>query len=153
MASKQEKGSKKGLLQKTLERCKSLSRRTPVDGVSFSRNIATGGGGGKKKPLMAPEGCFTVYVGPRRERFNVRAEQANHPLFRALLEAAETEYGHCTCGPLELPCDVDEFLSVIWEMDHEVVLASPARCGFPRSHSAGYKLLSPARPVLSMGRY
>ncbi|XP_048137077.1 uncharacterized protein LOC125315623 [Rhodamnia argentea] len=67
-----------------------------------------------------PAGCFPVYVGEgdRKERFVVKAEQANHPLFKSLLEDAESVYGFCCQGPLSLPCDPDFFFKVLAEMEY-----------------------------------
>ncbi|EEF51735.1 auxin-responsive protein SAUR72 [Ricinus communis] len=72
---------------------------------------------GKKKPRVAPAGCFPVYVGEEKQRFVIRTEIANHPLFKILLEDAELEYGFNSEGPLLLPCDVDLFYKVLAEMD------------------------------------
>ncbi|XP_008804094.1 auxin-responsive protein SAUR71-like [Phoenix dactylifera] len=127
-----EKG-KKGLILKTLERCRSI-----------------GGHRKEGKRHMAPEGCFAVYVGPGKERFVVRMECINHPLFQMLLDEAEMEYGYATEGPLELPCNVELFNRVLWEMEQELVAGTP-KCSFTRSHS-GYRLLSPSRPMV-IGRY
>ncbi|KAE8803967.1 hypothetical protein D1007_20126 [Hordeum vulgare] len=44
--------------------------------------------GGRSSAAVAP-GCFSVYVGPERERFVVCADCTNHPLFRCLLDDAE----------------------------------------------------------------
>ncbi|XP_051227869.1 uncharacterized protein [Lolium perenne] len=132
--------NRKSLVSRTLERCRS--------GL---------GGGGKVSAGTAP-GCFSVYVGPERERFVVRADRANHPLFRRLLDDAESEYGYAAQGPLALPCSVDAFLDVLWHMDHDhdhdggdnavAPLSSPI-CGMQRggskSRSAGYRVLSPAK--------
>ncbi|KAF7124982.1 hypothetical protein RHSIM_Rhsim12G0096300 [Rhododendron simsii] len=71
--------------------------------------------GGKRK--VVPEGCFSVYVGPQKQRFVIKTENANHPLFQILLEEAASEYGYNNEGPLELPCDVDLFVKVLVEMD------------------------------------
>ncbi|OEL24701.1 hypothetical protein BAE44_0014277 [Dichanthelium oligosanthes] len=93
---------KKGLLAKTVERCRSLCRRPPP-----------------VRPA-APAGCFPVLVGPERERFVVRADRANHPLFRALLDEAEAEYGFprpAAAEPLVLPCGADEFRRVMSEVE------------------------------------
>ncbi|XP_051115405.1 uncharacterized protein LOC127240650 [Andrographis paniculata] len=68
---------------------------------------------------VAPSGCFCVYVGPEKQRFVIKTELANHPLFRMLLEDAELEYGFTSDGPLLLPCDVDLFYRVLAEMDHD----------------------------------
>lgn len=103
----------------------------------------------KSASQVTPDGCFTVYVGPERRRFVVRTEFANHPLFRMLLEDAESEYGYNTQGPISLPCEVDLFYKVLAEMescdDHDdqfqdgLFLCSPLRC------NKGYKHLSPSR--------
>lgn len=66
---------------------------------------------------MVPEGCFSVYVGPQKQRFVIKTENANHPFFQILLEEAASEYGYNNEGPLELPCDVDLFVKVLVEMD------------------------------------
>uniref|UniRef100_A0ACD5XG49 Uncharacterized protein n=1 Tax=Avena sativa TaxID=4498 RepID=A0ACD5XG49_AVESA len=130
------KGARKSLVSRTLERCRSGLAR----------------GGGKVSAGTAP-GCFSVYVGQERERFVVRADRANHPLFRRLLDDAEREYGYTAQGPLVLPCSVDAFLDILWHMDndedqeHDDAVASPI-CGMPRGGSkgraAGYRVLSPA---------
>uniref|UniRef100_A0ACD5WLT6 Uncharacterized protein n=1 Tax=Avena sativa TaxID=4498 RepID=A0ACD5WLT6_AVESA len=134
------KGARKSLVSRTLERCRS--------------GLASGGG--KVSAGTAP-GCFSVYVGPERERFVVRADRANHPLFRRLLDDAEREYGYAAQGPLALPCSVDAFLDILWHMDndhdqdHEDVVAPTASpiCGMQRGGSkrraAGYRVLSPAK--------
>ncbi|KAM3334981.1 hypothetical protein ACQJBY_029411 [Aegilops geniculata] len=137
------KGARKSLVSRTLERCRS--------GLNS---------GGKSSAAVAP-GCFSVYVGPERERFVVRADRADHPLFRRLLDDAEQEYGYAAQGPLTLPCAVDAFRDVLWHMDHDVhddddgeVASAPTTpiCGLQRAGSgnikvrpAGYRVLSPAK--------
>jgi len=71
----------------------------------------------RKKPCVAPHGCLCVYVGPERERFVIKIEIANHPLFRELLEGAEREYGYRNDGPLWLPCHVEFFCEALTEME------------------------------------
>uniref|UniRef100_A0ACD5XF99 Uncharacterized protein n=1 Tax=Avena sativa TaxID=4498 RepID=A0ACD5XF99_AVESA len=137
--------SRKGLVSRTLERCRS--------------GLTSSGGG---KPSTAP-GCFSVYVGPERERFVVRADRANHPLFRRLLDDAEREYGYAAQGPLTLPCAVDAFVDVLWHMDNDrrhvhddgriaAAAVSQTICGTQRGGSgsskgraAGYRMLSTAK--------
>ncbi|KAI5002775.1 hypothetical protein ZWY2020_027425 [Hordeum vulgare] len=138
------KGARKSLVSRTLERCRS--------GLNS---------GGRSSAAVAP-GCFSVYVGPERERFVVRADRANHPLFRRLLDDAEQEYGYAAQGPLALPCSVDAFLDVLWHMDHDVhdddedgeaaVAPWTPICGLQRGGSgnikvrpAGYRVLSPPK--------
>ncbi|KAI3452561.1 hypothetical protein Pfo_009225 [Paulownia fortunei] len=74
---------------------------------------------GKKWSRVAPEGCFSIYVGPQKQRFLIKTEYVNHPLFKMLLEEAESEYGYSSEGPLALPCEVDHFIKVLMEMDCE----------------------------------
>ncbi|KAK7316838.1 hypothetical protein RJT34_00590 [Clitoria ternatea] len=94
-------GKKKNLIVKVWER---LRRPLKLKGSSKSK---------------VPNGCFSVHVGPLRERFVVKTEHANHPLFKALLEEAEQEYGFETDGPIWLPCNVELFYKVLAEMDGE----------------------------------
>jgi len=136
---KEEGGEKKNILAKTLQRCRTslAHRRRPPPAA----------------PDRAAAGYFTVLVGPEKERFGVRARCANHPLFRALLDEAETEYGFAGCdGPLELPCAVDDFMEVMWEMEQDDPAASPGcgrfAAGTSRGHhlqQQGYQMMSPAR--------
>jgi SAUR family protein len=113
------KGRKPGLITKTLDRCRS----TPV----------------RQKPA---EGCFSVYVGTGRERFVVRTECVNHPLFQVLLEESEEEFGYTAAGPLELPCDAEAFTRVLQQIKEEKQRAA----GLARRNS--YGLLGAARPVI-----
>ncbi|XP_061366042.1 auxin-responsive protein SAUR72-like [Gastrolobium bilobum] len=139
-----------GMILKAWERCRSLkagsgNKRSPLKTTSksLSENY--------EKGQIAPVGCFSVYVGPHRQRFVVKTEFVNHPLFKALLEEAELEYGFKSDGPIWLPCNVDLFYKVLGEMacedDHVItrakglssfVLRSPARlfCYINRDHSA-----------------
>jgi SAUR family protein len=113
------RGRKPGLITKTLDRCRS----TPV----------------RHKPA---EGCFSLYVGAGRQRFVVRTECLNHPLFRALLEEAEEEFGYADAGPLELPCNAEAFTRVLEQIDEEKQRA----VGLARRNS--YGLLGTGRPVI-----
>ncbi|CAN6196556.1 unnamed protein product [Urochloa humidicola] len=126
-AAAMEKGRKLGLITKTLGRCRSARRSKPA------------------------EGCFTVCVGAGRQRFVVRTECVNHPLFRALLEEAEEAFGYAAAGPLALPCDANAFVQVLQQIEEEEAAAAAgeaaARCGLVRGHSA-YRLLAPGRPLL-----
>ncbi|CAH2070470.1 unnamed protein product [Thlaspi arvense] len=69
-----------------------------------------------KKKSPPPHGCFTVYVGPTKQRIVVKTKLVNHPLFKSLLEDAETEYGYRRDGPIVLPCEVDFFFKVLADM-------------------------------------
>ncbi|KAK2391412.1 SAUR auxin-responsive protein family [Trifolium repens] len=78
---------------------------------SFSQNV-------KGNILKTPNGCFSVYVGPQRQRFVVETKFVNHPLFKMLLDEAEVEYGFQNDGPIRLPCNVDLFYKVLAEMNN-----------------------------------
>ncbi|KAK1309688.1 hypothetical protein QJS10_CPA08g00459 [Acorus calamus] len=137
--------TKKGLISKTLERCRTtIMIRSPGRTKPYHRSTSTGG-------QLAPEGCCTVYVGPERERFVVKADHLNHPLFRMLLDEAETVYGFAVDGPLELPCEVKLFERVVWEveMDYYEEGSNRGGCGFAKgAYGSAYPMLSPSRVAL-----
>lgn len=65
--------------------------------------------------VAAPKGCVTVRVGAEGEeqrRFAVPLGHLKHPLFGALLEEAEREYGFRHQGAIAIPCRVDRFVHV-----------------------------------------
>jgi SAUR family protein len=66
---------------------------------------------------MPPKGCMAVRVvgpagGEEEERFVVPVGYLKHPLFVALLKAAEEEYGFEQKGAITIPCGVDHFRRV-----------------------------------------
>ncbi|EOA14070.1 hypothetical protein CARUB_v10027207mg [Capsella rubella] len=71
---------------------------------------------GKTKKESPSHGFFTVYVGPTKQRIVVKTKLLNHPLFKNLLEDAETEYGYRHDGPIVLPCEVDFFFKALADM-------------------------------------
>ncbi|KAJ1417879.1 Small auxin-up RNA [Sesbania bispinosa] len=111
----------------------------------------------EKGRQIAPHGCFSVYVGPQKQRFVVKMEFVNHPLFQTLLDEAELEYGFTSDGPICLPCNVDLFYKVLGEMDlipctrrsiaakalSFLVLHSPARllCHKHRGRLSAYSVM------------
>ncbi|XP_015873590.3 auxin-responsive protein SAUR32-like [Ziziphus jujuba] len=98
------------------------------------------------KRRVAPQGCFTVYVGPQKLRFVIKTQYANHPLFMKLLEEAESEYGYNSHGPLVLPCNVDVFYKVLMKMegeDREVADGKGGGFGSRPCPHASYQYLSP----------
>ncbi|XP_068305183.1 auxin-responsive protein SAUR50-like [Pyrus communis] len=101
----------------------------------------------KSKGQVAPDGCFSVYVGPQRQRFVVKTEFANHPLFKMLLDDAEMEYGYNCDGPILLPCDVDLFYNVLAEMESSEEISTP-NCGFVKGYGS-LMLCSPSRRLNS----
>ncbi len=142
---------KKGLIVKTWERCKSFGhggrgerKHSSILFVmrkskSWPRGLEEEEKRGRKR-RVSPEGCFSVYVGPQKQRFVIKTEYINHPLFKVLLEEAELEYGYSSVGPLALPCKVDIFLKVLMEMDES--RETPQGCNFARSHSSYHHLSS-----------
>lgn len=59
--------------------------------------------------IRVPEGYLPVYVGEEMERFVVRADLLNHPLFINLLNKSAQEYGYQQKGVLRIPCHVIVF--------------------------------------------
>ncbi|KAJ8752606.1 hypothetical protein K2173_005495 [Erythroxylum novogranatense] len=116
---------------------------------------------------VAPEGCFSVYVGPQKQRFVVKTKFASHPLFKMLLEDAELEYGFNSEGPLLLPCDVDLFYKILAEMDNSdeevsspigcssFVMCSPRRASFEliSNKSCGAYRILPPSPLLKLNKF
>lgn len=98
----------------------------------------------KTKGQVTPDGCFAVYVGPEKQKFAIKIEYVNHPLFKMLLEDAESEYGFSSEGPILLPCDVDLFYKILAEMD----------CAKEIDYGCGlaYGSCSPFNPTWRLGR-
>lgn len=150
--------AKKGLITKTWERCKSLGQgrsKSPPFAPTLTRkskscpHISITSDDDKRragKNRVVPEGCFSVYVGPQKQRFVIKTEYVNHPLFKMLLEEAESEYGFNSDGPLTLPCQVDLFLKMLLEMEGDNEIARQ-RCGFSKGHHGSYHLLTPPRMI------
>ncbi|KAH7528188.1 hypothetical protein FEM48_Zijuj05G0045900 [Ziziphus jujuba var. spinosa] len=150
---------KKNLICKAWERCLSFgnggSSSSSSSKMNSLRRCRTAPSERKQKRQVAPEGCFSVYVGVQKQRFVVKTELANHPLFKMLLEDAEMEYGFNSEGPILLPCDVDSFYKVLAEMESgdedfaaspncSLVLLSPCRSNYSRISNGygGYKVLN-----------
>ncbi|KAJ9176138.1 hypothetical protein P3X46_011483 [Hevea brasiliensis] len=160
------KGRKRNLIIQTWERCKSLGRNSKktsrlvrsLTGKSKSwprlhpNSMEEDDQFSRKKRQVAPEGCFSVYVGPQKQRFVIKTEYANHPLFKILLEEAESEYGYNPEGPLALPCNVDLFYKVLVAMDDHNDETNRQGCGFSMKHGSSYRLLSPAR-LIAMNQF
>ncbi|CAK9181466.1 unnamed protein product [Ilex paraguariensis] len=120
------KGEKKNnFFVKIWERCRSLNGGHKTSSTLHSNLLSKRKSwhckAKKKGQNIAPVGCFTVYVGEERERFVIKIEYANHPLFKMLLEDAEMENGFNSEGPILLPCEVDFFYKVLAEMDSEEI--------------------------------
>ncbi|XP_021748074.1 auxin-responsive protein SAUR72-like [Chenopodium quinoa] len=97
---------------------------------------------------LSPKGCLSVYVGPDKQRFVIKISCTNHPLFKVLLEQAESEYGFHD-GPIMLPCEVDLFVKVLYEMEANDPEDSTnsTRCRFPRRSSSYHLLTTSSRLI------
>ncbi|KAG6386257.1 hypothetical protein SASPL_155149 [Salvia splendens] len=60
-----------------------------------------------------PPGSVAVYVGLERDRFVVPTRFLNYPVFVALLDQAEEEFGYQPNGAISLPCETGFFRHVI----------------------------------------
>lgn len=142
------------LIVKTWKRCKSIGRssnnqqgrKMAVKSRSWPRMVEEERETEerRKRKAVVPEGCFSVYVGEERQRFVIKTEYVNHPLFKLLLEEAESEFGFHSDGPLVLPCNVDVFCSVlsVLEGDKDGEVGGRKGCGFGVKSSGSYRLLS-----------
>ncbi|KAJ3697248.1 hypothetical protein LUZ61_000953 [Rhynchospora tenuis] len=97
---------------------------------------------------VVPAGCFAVYVGPKKERFVVKTACLNQPLFLALLQQAEHEFGYASDGPINLPCDVELFQEVMLEMEQQSSPVKSPICNFSKSPYR-YGLISPSTLVVA----
>lgn len=153
---------KKGLMSKTWERCKSIGRGGHKNSNSSSsssiipRSKSCPGLQMVEKEKRAAKGCFSVYVGPQMQRFVIKTEYANHPLFKMLLEEAVSEYGYNSQGPLALPCEVHIFYKVLMEMNATTELLTdhqqPACTAFRNRSRSYHHLLSPS-PMLPINHF
>ncbi|GAV90967.1 Auxin_inducible domain-containing protein [Cephalotus follicularis] len=164
MDSSKEKEKKGNLILKTWERCKSIgSGSKRASGLMRTQTTRTKSlprcnsynikkPESSSKPRVVPEGCFSVYVGPQKQRFVIKTECANHPLFKILLEEAESEYGFNSEGPLVLPCNVDVFYKVLLAMAEDATGHENGRvCGFAKGYGS-YHLLTPP-PVIAISPF
>ncbi|XP_057774936.1 auxin-induced protein 15A-like [Salvia miltiorrhiza] len=122
------KGAKRklGVLSNMWKRCKSFKKGMKV--------------------APAPVGYFPIYVGPEKERFMIKTEHVNHPLFKSLLEEAESEYGYGHKSLLMLPCQVDRFVNVLMDCDDDD--DQQIGCTFVgRTQSSNYHFLTPPTPT------
>ncbi|XVF08654.1 hypothetical protein REPUB_Repub07fG0021200 [Reevesia pubescens] len=153
-----------GIKNDALKKSESWHCKTTSASLDQEDRIRKGKNKGQDRQV-APEGYFYVYVGPQRQRFVIKTEFANHPLFKMLLEEAELEYGFSNEGPLQLPCDVDLFYKVLAEMDSGEEISTPVcspliLCSPSRRQSSSinkgygsYKLLSTPSRMLKLNSY
>ncbi|CAL9167008.1 unnamed protein product [Musa hybrid cultivar] len=75
------------------------------------------GEAGSGRPVRS--GFLAVYVGPERRRFVIPTRFLNLPVFAALLQRAEEEYGFPPAGGLAIPCDPAFFRWVLDALDRD----------------------------------
>ncbi|MQL99444.1 hypothetical protein Taro_032172 [Colocasia esculenta] len=113
--------TKRSVILKTWERYCSIgrgSRRSPMSaGVVPTLPKTKLWPRSSEKHRMVPEGCLCMCVGVEKEKFVIKMEYVNHPLFKMLLDEGEMEYGYSNDGPLELLCEVDLFYGLLKEID------------------------------------
>lgn len=137
------------LMGRPMVKSKSWSSFGPPSPSSTGRLDKRGGSKKLQAGPLVPHGCFSVYVGPDKQRFVIKIECTNHPLFRMLLEEAESEYGFHSDGPLVLPCDVDVFIKVLFEMEGDDDDISQLKCSFAKTRNSYHHLSSPR--LVSLG--
>lgn len=76
---------------------------------------------GQGKKMKVKKGWLAVQVGTPEEdggceRFVIPISYLCHPLFQRLLDKAHEVYGYHTTGPLKLPCSVDDFHHLRWQI-------------------------------------
>lgn len=78
------------------------------------------------RKMKVKKGWLAVQVGLEEdnhggsvERFVIPISYLYHPLFQKLLDKAYDVYGYHTNGPLRLPCSVDDFLHLRWQIEKE----------------------------------
>ncbi|XP_042438683.1 auxin-responsive protein SAUR32-like [Zingiber officinale] len=101
--------------------------------MQMLHRVAIGGGGGRRGCAAVPpppRGWMAVRVGSQGEeqqRFVVPVGYLNHPLFLALLRAAEEEYGFHHSGAITLPCHVEHFRQVQGIIDRDTSTSADHR--------------------------
>lgn len=74
------------------------------------------------KKMKIKKGFVVVRVGVEDEesqRFTIPISYLSHSFFKTLLEKAHDAYGYDDVGPLKLPCTVDDFHHLRWQIEKE----------------------------------
>ncbi|CAI0554717.1 unnamed protein product [Linum tenue] len=74
--------------------------------------------------MKVKKGWLAVQVGlgegyDSSRRFVIPISYLYHPLLKNLLDKAHEVFGYHAAGPLRLPCSVDDFLHLRWEIEKE----------------------------------
>ncbi|KAG9155086.1 hypothetical protein Leryth_011062 [Lithospermum erythrorhizon] len=78
----------------------------------------------EEKKHKMKKGWLAIQVGleeegEKLERFAIPISYLYHPLLQELLDKAREVYGYRKHGPLRLPCSVDDFLHLRWQIERE----------------------------------
>ncbi|GAA0162861.1 hypothetical protein LIER_18862 [Lithospermum erythrorhizon] len=78
----------------------------------------------EEKKHKMKKGWLAIQVGledegEKLERFVIPISYLYHPLLQELLDKAREVYGYKKNGPLRLPCLVDDFLDLRWQIERE----------------------------------
>lgn len=90
----------------------------------------------EKRSIKVKKGWLAVIVGVNEEdggcqRFTMPISHLYHPQFARLLERAQELYGFHAAGPLRLPCSVDDFLHLRWDVERELGGSPSSPCSPP----------------------
>lgn len=79
------------------------------------------GGGKVKKGFLAVQVGLEddAKLGEELQKFVIPIWYLRHPQFVGLLDLAGEVYGYHADGPLRLPCSVDDFIHLRWQIDRE----------------------------------
>ncbi|CAL1380117.1 unnamed protein product [Linum trigynum] len=82
-----------------------------------------------QEKMKVKKGWLAVQVGLEEEdrrqgydtsrKFVIPISYLYHPLFKNLLDKAHEVFGYHAAGPLRLPCSVDDFLHLRWQIERE----------------------------------
>ncbi|KAL1531537.1 hypothetical protein AAHA92_31665 [Salvia divinorum] len=78
--------------------------------------------GATHKKMKVKRGCVAIKVGLEEgefQRFTIPISYLSHPFFKRFLEKAHEAYGYNDVGPLKLPCSVEDFHHLRWQIEKE----------------------------------
>ncbi|XP_057980897.1 auxin-responsive protein SAUR71-like [Malania oleifera] len=102
-------------LKQLVQRWKNLSlrRRSLLSSSDSDSDSEPSSGSSSRANRRISSGYLAVYAGAERRRFVIPTRYLNLPVFVALLNKAEEEFGFQSSGGLVLPCEVGFFRQVL----------------------------------------